>query len=335
MPDNERVVYLTRSKINDAAWNTCLANAPNQVLYGYSWYLDAVTCLPDWTWAGLVIANKSGEYEAVMPVPLRQKFVGGIAVGWVVHQPLFCQFLGVFGPADSNPAPFFRALLRQFRYGSILQTAQKPPTDLGLSVQEQHTQLLNLGLPYPVLLANYSADRQQNLQRAQRFGWQIAHSTDPEPLIRLFQENHAQQISGGVGSWAYMVFREVVLALQQRGLANIQYAYLNKNIEAGALFVRDKNRIIYLFNAASATGRKGNARTLLLDNVIQKNAQTPGLWFDFESPNKPSIAEFYKSFGAEKQPFWATRWNRLSGPAQVLLRLFHLLEMSRPKTQAR
>ena len=323
MPDYQQVAYLSRNKINDVAWDACVTTAPNSLFYGLSWYLDAVTSLPDWTWAGLVIADQSGGYQAVMPVPLRQKFVLGVAVGRVVHQPLFCQFLPVFGPADTNVVPFFRVLLRRFRYGSILQMPHYPPGELGLTMQTQHTHLLDLSFPYPALSANYSADRRLNLTRAGRFGWQLTNSTDPEPLITLFRENHAGQIPGGVGEWAYLIFREVVLALQQRGMARLQYAYHEGKIEAGALFTVDSQRIVYLFNAASATGRHGNARTLLLDTIIQENAGTPELWFDFESPDKASVADFYRSFGAVTHPFWAIRWNRLSCPEQTLLGLLH------------
>ena len=323
MLDCQRVVYLSRNQINDAAWDACVTTAPNSIFYGFSWYLDAVTSLPDWTWAGLVIANQSGSYQAVMPVPLRQKFVLGVAVGRVVHQPLFCQFLPVFGIVNTDTVPFFRALLRRFRYGSILQTPHQPTGKLGLTMQTRHTHLLDLSLPYPVLSKNYSADRRLNLARAQRFGWQLTDSTDPEPLITLFRENHAGQIPGSVGDWAYVIFRRVFSALQQRGMARLQYARHEGEIETGALFAIDSQRIVYLFNAASATGRRGNARTLLLDTVVREYAGTPGLWFDFESPDKESIADFYRSFSAITQPFWAIRWNHLSHPEQTLLRLLH------------
>ncbi len=319
MPDNEQVIYLPRHQINDAAWDACVTTAPNSIFYGFSWYLDAVTVLPDWTWTGLVLLSQSGDYQAVMPVPLRQKFVLGVAVGWVVHQPLFCQFLAVFGPAYTDTAPFFGALLRRFRYGSVLCTAHQTPQELALATAIHHTHLLDLSLTYPILLRKYSADRRQNLARAHRFGWQICSSTDPEPLIKLFRENHAGQIPGGVADWAYPVFRNVVLALQQHGMARLQYAYHNGGIEAGALFVLDRQRIVYLFNAASATGRHGNARTILLDGIIREKAETPGLWFDFESPDKAAVVGFYRSFGAVEEPFWSVRWNNLSYPERALL----------------
>ena len=323
MPDQKQVVCLSRRHINDAAWDACVRTAPNQIFYGFSWYLDAVTCLPDWTWAGLVVVTQSGDYRAVMPVPLRRKFVMGVAVGWVVHQPLFCQFLATFGPADTDTVPFFRVLLRRFRYGSILHTTYQPPDNLGLESKPQQTHLLDLSLPYSALLRNYSADRRHNLARAHRFGWQIQVSTDPGPLIQLFQQNHAGQIPGGVGDWAYTIFRNVVLALQQRGMASLHYACYAGKIEAGAMFLLDRQRIVYLFNAASATGRQGNARTLLLDTIIQENAGTPGLWFDFESPDKPSVVQFYRSFGAIEQPFWAICWNRLNRAERGFVRLLN------------
>lgn len=324
MPDCERIAYLRRSQINNTAWDACVTTAPNQIFYGFSWYLDAVTCLPDWTWVGLVLRNQPGSYQAVMPVPLRRRFVLGVAVGWVVHQPLFCQFLPIFGPSDTDKAPFFRALLRRFRYGSILHTAHRLPADLGVESQRQHTHLLDLNPPYAALSANYSADRRVNLNRAHHFGWQIQADPDPEPLIRLFRKNHAGQIPGGVGDWAYTVFRDVVLALQKRGMAHLHYACHAGQIEAGALFVLDRQRVVYLFNAASSMGRRGNARTLLLDMMIRENADTPGLWFDFESPDKPSVVQFYQSFGTAAEPFWTMRWNRLSRPERAFLRLLKL-----------
>jgi len=77
------------------------------------------------------------------------------------------------------------------------------------------------------------------------------------------------------------------------------------------LLATSNGRAIYLFNAASETGRRGNARTVLLDQYIQAHAGQP-IVFDFESPEKPSIAAFYRSFGAREESYFSLRWNRLT-----------------------
>lgn len=279
------------------------------MIYGLSWYLDAVLSAPGWKWAGLVLTDEKGDYQAVMPVPLRRKYGQ-----WVVHQPLFCQFLHIYAHSvEVDSLLFFRTMQHHFWYGSVLHLQQVPsyrPTKTW--IRSLRTLLLNLAAPYETIYQQYSSDRQRNLRKAKAFGWSIKASTDPEPMLSLFRQFHAGGIPGGVGEWAYEVFRRLFVALQQRQMATLYYAVWQGNIEAGVLFVQESNRIIYLFNAASGIGRAGNARTLLIDQLIQERSGRPGLWFDFESPEKESVVAFYRSFGAIDELFWSVRWNRFA-----------------------
>lgn len=316
--------FLLRSEIDTVAWDTCVAASAQRIVYGYSWYLDAVLPGPSWRWTGLVLPEDKGGYCAVLPVPLRRKFVAGVAYDWVVHQPLFCQFLTVFSPdATFDPMPFVQAVQQRYRYGSVLCLNFPMPSSPDLSrVDHRTTHVLDLSADYPTLARHYTRDRQRNLRRAKQYGWTIVNSTDPEPLLTLFRTNHADGIDGGVGDWAYDILRHLIRALHGRGRATLRYALSNGQIEAGALFVREGNRIIYLFNAASETGRRGNARTLLIDQVFRENAgqrhaDKPVL-FDFESPQKPSVVNFYRSFGAVADGFCAMRWNRLTVVEKVV-----------------
>ncbi len=306
------IQLLPRSAINLDAWNRCINSSPNRIVYAYTWYLDAVTNLPNWRWEGLVLLTKSGDYRAVMPVPLRRKF--GI---WVVHQPLFCQFLGVFG-AEITPnlvEAFARTLLKKYRYGSVFHINSSPAfAEMGLqpfSSQQAHTHLLDLSNSYQTIHGNYSSDTRRHLRQATAFGWVVQESTDPAPLLALFWQHHARQIPGGVGEWAYELFENLFGDLQKRGLATLRYAIRAERIEAGAVFIESDNRVIYLFNAASEVGRTHHARTLLIDQVIQEQAGCERVMFDFESPENESITRFYQGFGATESPYWTLRWNRL------------------------
>ena len=299
--------FLPRHRINAAAWNACVSAAHNRILYGYSWYLDAVTSAPGWAWAGLVIAGERAGYLAVMPVPLRRKWGR-----WVVHQPLFCQQLGIFSAEVVDPEPFFAAMQRQFRYGSILHSLQVPVLPARhLETRLLYTHLLDLSPGYETIARHYTPDRRLNLRRAEAANWLVEDSGNPEPLIRLFRENHAGGIPGGVAPWAYLIFRKLYAELSVRKLTTLRYALNDGHIQAGALFVQSDSRIIYLFNAASPTGRTGNARTLLIDQIIREHAGQP-VTLDFESPEKPSIAQFYESFGAVAAPFCEVKYNRLT-----------------------
>ncbi|WP_425290885.1 GNAT family N-acetyltransferase [Spirosoma linguale] len=309
---------ITRSQLNTDAWNACVASSRHVRVYGYSWYLDAVLPAPDWQWVGIVNVDTFGAYQAVMPVPLRRKRVAGILYRWVVHQPFFCPFLSIFSAAEwPDTAPFFEQLLRRFRYGSLFCLQRQPGIDLSsVACHLRTTHTIDLSVGYNRVYSTYTRDRKLNLRRARHAfeadnRWTLVESTDIEPLLTLFRENHADAIDGGVADWAYVLFRKLAHSLHERGLFLLRYAVCDGQIEAGALFVCEETRITYLFNAASPLGRKANARTMLIDQLIQEKAGQPVI-FDFESPEKPSIRSFYQSFGAIEEPFWAMRWNRLS-----------------------
>ncbi|GAB3896392.1 hypothetical protein GCM10028825_42090 [Spirosoma agri] len=247
--------------------------------------------------------------------------------------------------------PFLTAIQQRFRYGSVLTMAELlnsevvtreesragwlqiagflPHHDNAVELADSEVQvrinyILDLSPGYEQVYASYSRDRKLNLRRAKAANWTLIESTNIEPLLTLFRENHADTIHGGVADWAYDLFRKLNDAMNHRSLSLIRYAVYEGTIEAGALFVREGNRIIYLFNAASKTGRQKNARTLLIDQVIRAYAGQ-NVMFDFESPQKPSIANFYRSFGATDEVFQAVRWNRFTVLERAFLRIRRLL----------
>jgi Acetyltransferase (GNAT) domain len=314
---NASIQFLPRTTLDPLRWDACVAASPDNLIYAQSWYLDIVCP----RWAGLVILAENGDYEAVMPVPLRRKFGQ-----WVVHQPLFCQFLGVFARpgTPANPADFYRAMRQRVRYGSIFYGLQPPP-DTGFSVMSRTNYVLDLQGGYAAIRQAYTEDRRKNLRRADRDctaanGWAVRTADDIDPLLHLFQENHAEGIAGGVAAGAYALMRQLFSELRRRNLTTLRYAEQHGQPRAGALFVEYGGRIIYLFNAASPIGRQANARTWLLDGMLRERAGQPIL-FDFESPDVPDIARFYASFGAQPVPYWRVRYSRLTWAERMIQRL--------------
>jgi hypothetical protein len=60
---------LKRENIIDLKWNDCIRKSPNGLMYGLTWFLDALVD----RWEGLVW-EKDKEYIAVFPIPIRKKF---------------------------------------------------------------------------------------------------------------------------------------------------------------------------------------------------------------------------------------------------------------------
>jgi Acetyltransferase (GNAT) domain len=294
----ETIAFLSYSRIDKARWDTCVKNSPQFLIYGLSWYLDIVS--PQWD--ALIL----GDYEAVMPLTWQRKW--GVKY---LSQPLFAQQLGVFGTANYND--FLQIACRYFPLNVhySLQQSTISHTSYFISHTFFNTHILDLSQPYSYINEKcYNNDRRQNLKRANKVGWTLLMSGDINPLISLFEQNHAQQIEGGVSEKAYPMLNDLFDAIEKQKLGILYYAVLNGKIEAGVWFVFSGNRIIYLFNAASPVGRQGNARTFLIDYLIRQYANKPYL-LDFESPTIESIDSFYASFGAKAASYLQIKWNKL------------------------
>ena len=321
-------ILLQRHQINDTAWNALVDEARHSVVYAYTWYLDCVSPL----WQALVVVDSaltsgiqgtpSTEYRMVMPLPVRKKW--GMSV---VQQPLFCQYLGLFSKeeiSETDLTRFLHSLSQHFPYISDydFHPAQTyllrkvPPGFSDFEVQEKTTHWLSLAKTYPELSESYSTDRKKNLKKSRKYDWECVKSEDPEPLIAIFQKNHAAQIEN-VQASAYVLVRELTRLLQNKKIATIYYARRQGTLHAGIMIFEKADMGIYIFNAADEVGRRGNARSFLLDRYFQQQAGRMKV-FDFESPEVASIAQFYHSFGAERQTFISIKKNKLPFPFRQL-----------------
>jgi len=304
-------ILLSRSQIDARSWDKHIHHSRQCVIYALSWYLDIVC--KDWQ---ALVWPSAADMRIVMPLPVQRKFGQR-----VLYQPLFCQYLGVFSKDELTAEqcqPFFQALKSHFPYISsyafnpenfrVLKTLLPD----GFEVQVLQTHWLYLQRPYSELYRVYSKDRKANLKKSGRAAWNLVQSCDFEPLIRLFEENHAPGI-GRIEKSAYEALKRLGAACIQNACGYLFYAYAGARQCAGVMLARYRGRAIYLFNAADGAGRKGHARAAILDRYFQCNAGREQV-FDFESPQKESIARYYAGFGAVATPFYCIRRNALPSP---------------------
>jgi len=307
------IVYLLHHQIFKAEWDELIDSSPQRQVYAMSWYLDVVA--PGWE--AVVELDLQRNYKTVMPIPWHRKL--GMRY---IQQPLYCQQLGVYSTQASIDPALYTALIgeiyKRFRYvinlafnGANLLAAKLPLA--GVQVHYTATHYLDLSVGYKHLFQMYTYDRKMNLKRAHRSQLSIIESDDLAPLIAFFKEFAAGKIYGGVSEGAYAQLRQLHQVLQQKKVAKLLYTVDETGrLNGGGLFVVWSGRIVYLFNAAPAFGRKQNGRTLLLDYMIQQYAGQE-YTFDFESPDagETSIVSFYESFGARAVPIPVLRYNCL------------------------
>ena len=90
------------------------------------------------------------------------------------------------------------------------------------------------------------------------------------------------------------------------------YEIFNKSdvLVGGAVFLKDENRITYLFSALNDEGRKKQAMSFLIDYVIKRYSEK-SMMLDFEGSMIDGIARFYKGFGAEEVNYFRLKRNNL------------------------
>jgi hypothetical protein len=311
------IKYITHFQINKEKWDKCVVQAQVSLPYALSFYLDIVA--PKWN---AIVEEDEDNYLTVMPLTVQTKY--GISF---LHQPLFCQQLGIFSTNPEISAEkinaFFNIIFEKYRFVSHyhfhtrISFDNRSKNNLFVHLTFYHTHLLDLAVPYAVIYEHYSNDRRLNLKRAVKAKLQIIESEDIEPLILMFQNDIAHKILGGVAKNTYQLLRQIYQELQKRNLCKLHYTQNAKGeINAGALFVFYQNQIIYLFNAACTHARKENGRTLLIDHIL-KNYANSGFIFDFESPEIEEIARFYQSFGAVAVAYPVLHYNQLPSAINV------------------
>ena len=77
------IKYIKRRDLDITKYDACIENSIQSRIYALSWYLDVVAD----NWDVLVL----NDYEAVMPIPWKQKF--GLKY---ITQPYFCQQLTIY-----------------------------------------------------------------------------------------------------------------------------------------------------------------------------------------------------------------------------------------------
>ena len=305
------LIYLSHHKIDFDKWDECLEDSVNGIIYGYSWYLNIVS--PHWD---AIVKISGDKYLAIMPIPKRKKF----GLYNYLIQPIFTQQLGVFYNEPLSEAEWnvIADLLRQkFKFitgysFNVENTYLLTQNLLGFSSSTYHTYHLDLSKTYQEIVSGYRQDRKWRLNKARPLDLKVSRTTDIDLMLKIFDRTTAPRIRGVIGEgYEYRLLRELYNIASSKNLAEIyQIQDSTDNVLAMAMLFFFKNKIIYIFNTSTEVGKKHGAIAALLDQLFRQWAGKDYI-FDFESPEVPQIASFYRSFGSVKQPFVTISLNNL------------------------
>ena len=295
------IQFLAHREIDKEKWDHCLYSCSYARIYAFSWYLDLVH--PQWH------ALIYGDYEAVFPLPIKNKY--GIRY---VCRPPFCQQLGLY---SENPelgtrlGEFIAAMPSHIRWGHYPLNAHNVANDSllqnSIKAHSRSNYELSLEASYEDIKKRFKKNTQRNLDK-------VSHTLiiqDRLPyshLIELKQANEQSPIS----SEGYQKLSQVM----EKGLDMRKAACWGvwdssgTQLLAGAYVLKGPNHLVYLLAASSQKGKEERAMFLLIDKLIAQYAGR-SLSLDFEGSDIPGLARFYQGFGAQNYPYLQLEIRRL------------------------
>ena len=273
-----KICFLKQADIDREKYDRCILNATNGVIYALSWYLDAVA--PHWS----LLATS--DYSFVMPLPRKQKF--GIPY---LLQPLMCQQLGVFSPENISEEIYRRFIKKIPAAYCILQL--NAGNLFGQKILRPNY-IVDIRSDYEIIRSRYHNNTRADLKKAAKAGLLIDHQTDYAAIIELAKQ-HSAYYTGKV--------LDIALRLAEKAHENDSLLVrcvrdeTTSELLSAVLFFRWKNRLYYLLPISTTKGKAVSAMRFLVDRFIAEFAGKE-YWIDFEGSAIPSVAQFYRNFGA-------------------------------------
>lgn len=292
-----QINYIEHQNIDSEKWDRCIENADNTRFYANVWHLDRTAVV----WDALVY----GDYEFVMPLPIRSKF--GFSY---IYQPLFCQQLGIFPkPKHLIAELFYIKLYEIFRYSDVHLNSENPSIKSKKEIEFVTRQnfLLDLQYNYKSLAKSFSTNTKRNIVKAQGNNLQYITGIRLEDFMAFKQANLIDKIS----KREIDKLKSVIAFGQYKGMGEIVGVYNSENeLCAAVYFCKWKDRMIYLNAASNSKGKKLGAMYFLVDSFIKSSAELD-MKLDFEGSMIPGVARFYGGFGAVPETYFQLKFNRL------------------------
>jgi hypothetical protein len=297
MEAGNQIKYLSHKEIDKTKWDACITNAPNGLIYGYSFYLD---CMAK-HWDALVLNN----YETAMPLTWNWKY--GF---YYLYQPAFTASLGIFGQVNERlVSSSLSAIPLKFRLIEVSLNHQNnfPSVINGYYPRSNYT--LDLNKPYEDIIKTYRESHKRNITKAIQLGGKLIREISVDEIITL-NEEQLKHI-GGTKTQDYTKFKNLYAFLKSRDSAKT-YAIMGStnNILASAVFFFSHRRAYYIMVGNHPDGKTMGASHALIDAFIKDHAGQ-NLLLDFEGSDIRNLAFFYSGFGAKEEVYPAIKINRL------------------------
>jgi hypothetical protein len=283
IPRMSELKFKYREEIDIERWNSLMDTAVNSMIYGYSWYLDAIT---DGRWGAVI----DSEYRAVFPLPWRRKF--GVSY---IYQPYFCQQLGLFAHKEYNKdqSEFVAAIPKKFKRIHLQINSDFNFTG---DNKPRPNYLLDLTGSYTDLQSAYKEDAVKNLKKTSKLNVEYSEIRDPELVLELHKNIWGDK-NPEIRESDYLRFTKACMEAHHRDMLWSITASSDGVVLGSAIFLKSPKYLHYLISGPTLEGRKLSIMHGIIDYAIKAHAGS-GLILDFEGSKIPDVAAFYAKWGS-------------------------------------
>ncbi|MCI5056770.1 MAG: GNAT family N-acetyltransferase [Flavobacteriales bacterium] len=275
------------------------------------WWLDIV-CQPDWDVA-LSIDN-AGNLKGALPIFQVKKW--GLRI---TKMPPLTDYLG---PFITEPAKGTKLHTSYTREKSILEELiqQLPPSHLffqqyypdfenllpfhwaGFRQNVRYTYRFDSDSDINDIYQNLKGSIRTNLKKSEKY-ISLNQVDDIEPFINLNQETYAQK--GIIPNYQAAMLRQLDIELKNRDQRTLLLAVnkINERVEAGLYLVHDNRSTYALLSGVKRGGESHAAMQALYWHAIKRSLDK-GLGFDFCGSMDKGIEHLFRSFGAQRVPYF-------------------------------
>jgi len=294
------IQYIEYGQIDKTKWDACIGAASNGLIYGYSFYLDAMAR----NWDALVL----GDYEAVMPLTWNKKY----SIQYL-YQPPFTPALGVFGNGITASLlnDFLKAIPNKFKYWDISFNHGNFFELSDFDLYQKMNYVLPLNESYDKISAGYGHNVKRTAKRSEQLNETVQKNIDISEVIAIAKDQ--LQTLTKLSAEDFERFKNLYEVLYKKQMATSYgiYTAAGQLIASGVFFFSHK-RAYYILAGNHPNGRTSGASHALIDAFIKDHA-AQDLLLDFEGSDISSLAFFYSNFGGKEEKYSAIRLNRLPG----------------------
>ena len=270
---------LQPSEIDFEKYQNALKNSVQQNFYAQTSVLNQL-CE---SWELLIF----GDYEFVMPIPIRKKY----AFKFVI-MPLFCQQLGISGPRrDKQIEEKFRLYLAK-NY-KIVYYAFHYLNEFNEHLAQKKNYVIS-PTDYHLLRKKYFKGRKSSVKMAKNLVLAEIPFEENLPFIR-------QNFKGLPKKRDLKKFISYSRFLENSGLLKTFGAYKENQLISLAILVSTDEKLSLLGLVNDEIYKAENGASFLIDALLQQNIAEKT--FDFMGGNVRGLEVFFKSFGAELEQY--------------------------------